>query len=551
MADMRRFLDFTGLGIYDAKIKDVISTGDAQALAEAKKYFDDNKGLFEVAGAVATAREALEKAIAAVEAKVDAITDGENIDSFADVEAALAGKQAVGDYATKAEAQAMADGKDEAIAAAQKAADDAQADINAYKTTNDEAIADLEAYVGTLPEGTTAASVVDYVNVKTAGIATDAALEELNNQVSGLQTTVQGIAGNYLKDTDKTELAGDIADVQAAVEAEAATARAAEEANAAAIKAISDNYLKAADKTELQGNIDAVNTAVERLTNGVSADEIDGVNDLIEYVKEHRDNEVVAMLKDISDNASAIEGVAGRMDTAEGKITAVEGAVATKVEKSVYDEKIAALEGADSGLDTRLQAVEAKFGNGEGNVEAQIEAAKTAAIEAAAADAASKDAALKTEIETAYKKYADDEDAKIESRVGALETASDTHALKSDVEALSGKVTTAEGKIGNLETEMEAVKGTVATKAESADLTALSNKVTTAEGKITTLEGEMDAVEGRLDDAEEAIEGKVAQGDFDNLATRVGTAETNIAANTTALAKFVEITETEINSLFA
>ena len=41
---------------------------------------------------------------------------------------ALDGKQAVGDYATKAEAQAMADGKDEAIAAAKKSGDDAMAE---------------------------------------------------------------------------------------------------------------------------------------------------------------------------------------------------------------------------------------------------------------------------------------------------------------------------------------------------------------------------------------------------------------------------------------
>ena len=49
---------------------------------------------------------------------------------------------------------------------------------------------------------------------------------------------------------------------------------------------------------------------------------------------------------------------------------------------------------------------------------------------AAAADAASKDAALKTEIETAYKKYADEEDAKIELRVDALEADTHTHGNK-------------------------------------------------------------------------------------------------------------------------
>lgn len=65
----------------------------------------------------------------------------------------------------------------------------------------------LEALVGKLPEGTTAKDVVDYVNIKTAGIATDAALEELQNQLNGAQDAIDAIEADYLKATDKTELA--------------------------------------------------------------------------------------------------------------------------------------------------------------------------------------------------------------------------------------------------------------------------------------------------------------------------------------------------------
>lgn len=550
MADMRRFLDFTGLGIYDEKIKAVISSGDAQALADAKKYFEDNKGLFEAAGTVSTAREALEKAIAAVDAKVDAITDGESIDSFADVEAALAGKQAAGDYATKAEAQAMADGKDEAIAAAKKAGDDAQADIDAYKVSNDEAIADLTAYVGTIPEGATATDVVGYVIEKTTGIASQGAMTELTNRVGTVEGKVATIEGDYLKATDKNELAGDIAEVQAAVEDEADRASKAEQALAADIKAISDDYLKAADKNELQGNINTLTGVVETLRDGIDADKVDGVKDLIDYVEKHG-SVVTGMQGNIAQNAEDIASVSDKVTTTEGNIATLQGDVAKKVDQTAYDEKIAALEGADSDLSDRIDTLEGKFGGEDGSVEDMIADAKAEAIATAGTNADAKDAALKTEIETAYKKYVTEEDAKIVSRVDALETASATHALKSEVEAVAGRVTTVEGKVGTLETEMDAVQGAVATKAESADLTTLAGRVTTAEGKITTLEGEMDAVEGRLDDAEEAIEGKVSQGDFDTLATRVGTAETNIAANAAALAKFTEITETEINSLFA
>lgn len=82
------------------------------------------------------------------------------------------------------------------------------------------------------------------------------------------------------------------------------------------VNTIMGDYLKAEDKTELQGNIDTVSAAVERLTNGVSAEEIDGVNDLINYVKEHGP-EVEQMQKDIAANAKAITDEVGRADTAE------------------------------------------------------------------------------------------------------------------------------------------------------------------------------------------------------------------------------------------
>lgn len=55
------------------------------------------------------------------------------IDDVTGLQDALDGKQAAGDYATKTEAQAMADGKDEAIAAAKKAGDDAAAALDTYK----------------------------------------------------------------------------------------------------------------------------------------------------------------------------------------------------------------------------------------------------------------------------------------------------------------------------------------------------------------------------------------------------------------------------------
>lgn len=122
---------------FTAWVKELISTegaydvkgAAAQALADAKAYTDALAN-----GAVKSNTDA-----------ISAIKDGTTIDSFKDVETALAGKQAAGDYATKTEAKGYADAKDTAIAEAKKAGDDAQSALNAYKTSNDEALAGVKA----------------------------------------------------------------------------------------------------------------------------------------------------------------------------------------------------------------------------------------------------------------------------------------------------------------------------------------------------------------------------------------------------------------------
>ena len=446
MANTKKYISLDKLDLYDEKIKGVISAGDAAALKSAKDYADGLASNYDAAGSAASAL---------------------------------------------ADAKTYADGKDAAIQAAQKAADDAAA---AAGVADGKAVAAqgevdaLEAYVGTFTHDT-AKSVVEYINAKTDGIATSGNLEALGARVTTVEGKVATIEGDYLKASDKTELEGKIGEANTAVATEQARAEGEEAKLSGRIKAIEDDYLKAADKEELQGNIDTVSGALERLTNGVSADEIDGVNDLINYVKEHGP-EVTGMQEDIAENAEAISGVAGRMDTAEGKITAVEGAVATKAEKSYVDEQVQALQGVDASQNEKIAALEAKF-TGDGSVEDMIADAKQEAIDAAASAADTKDEAVLA----AAKKYADDEDAKIEERVGALEAASGTHALASDLTALTGRVETAEGEIDTLQGEMDAVEAlaaankaaheanaaAIALKADATALTAVSDRVTTLE----------------------------------------------------------------------
>lgn len=228
---------------------------------------------------------------------------------------------------------------------------------------------DLETLVGVLPEGTTAKDVVDYINIKTTGIATDAALTELQGKV----TEAQG-----------------------------------------AIDAIEADYLKAADKTELQGNINTLTGVVETLRDGIDADKVDGVKDLIAYVEAHGP-EVTGMKDDIKANADAIAALQaedilldGRLDVLEAKFGEGEGSVADQIS----DAKQAAIDAAAADATSKANAAEA---NAKAHAETKATEAKDAAIAAAATDATTKANAAQAAAEATAKAYADTEIAKIQA----------------------------------------------------------------------------------------------------------------------------------------
>lgn len=77
-------------------------------------------------------------------------------------------------------------------------------EVRGFIGDNAKAIEDLEKYVGTIPASATATDIVAYVQEKTAGIATDAALEELTGRVADLET-------ESAKHAIKTEVEGALA----------------------------------------------------------------------------------------------------------------------------------------------------------------------------------------------------------------------------------------------------------------------------------------------------------------------------------------------------
>lgn len=434
MANTKKYISLDKLSLYDEKIKKVISDGDAAALASAKSYADGLAVNYEKAGAVATAQEALQGNIDAVEVKADA---------------------------------------------AQAAADKAQGEVDA-----------LETYVGTIPSTATATDIVGYVQEKTSGIATDTALTELTGRVAQAETDIDAIQADYLKAADKEELNDLIA-------AEAETARAAEKANADAVAAIQADYLKAADKEELQGNIDTAQAAAEAAQADIDAfmasaevgeAAVDTLREIQSYITS--DGEAAAtMTANISANASAIEAVEGRMDTAEGKITTLEGEMDT-AQESIANLQAAIADGGS--VDTRIDALEAAVGES-GSVAEDIATAKDEAIAAAAEDATTKAGTAESNAKT----YADGLNTSMNTRVEALEAIDHDHSNKAELDLIAtgdkakwdaaaaiahehGNKTVLDGITAEKVTAWDAAEGNAKTYADGLN-TAMDTRVATLE----------------------------------------------------------------------
>ena len=413
---------------------------------------------------------------AAVKVNTDAIAtikNGEILDNFKEVEEALAGKQAAGNYSVEGHKHEIADvnGLSDAIADAKKAGTDAATAASEAAAAAAAAQADadaLELLVGDTKvedQISTAITNLDLANNYDAKGAADAAETAakghadslntaMNTRVEALEaidhdhtnkTVLDGITAEKVAAWDAAEQnAKDHADdldeamdlrvkaieakfgegegnvesqIEAAVAAEANTRDDADkalqaliEANdadilalqglvgdtkvenaiAAAVKveedrakgveggletrlaAVEGDYLKGADKTELEGKITANASAIELLTNGVSAEEVDGVNDLIQYVKDHG-TEVTGMKDDIKANADAI-GKATEGDVAGTglykRIEDAEDAIALKAAQAdleALDERVEAVEGD---LNTETTGLKARMTQAETDIDA-------------------------------------------------------------------------------------------------------------------------------------------------------------------------------------
>lgn len=236
MPNTKKYVSLAKLGLYDEKIKKYLADADAVVLDSAKGYADGLATNYDAAGTAKTkADAALAEAQSYADAKVKAladgtvadntaaigaIKDGTTIDSFADVETALAGKQATGDYATKTEAKGYADAKDGAIAAAKAAGDGAKAvadqntlDIAAinhaetgilaqaksFATTEDakvqQSVDALAGKVGTVADGKTVMGIIAEIQENAYDDT------EIQDKIDGVSAKVDTLVGD---DTGKS-----------------------------------------------------------------------------------------------------------------------------------------------------------------------------------------------------------------------------------------------------------------------------------------------------------------------------------------------------------
>lgn len=407
-------------GKLDASTFNTFKTENTAAIATAKSE-----------AISAAAEDATEKVNAltaeggAVKANTDAIAaikDGTTIDSFADVETALAGKQAAGDYATKAEAQGYANAKDSAIAAAKQAGDNARA--YAEGVAGD--LSDFESEVASTYE-----TKIDAAGKLTEAKGyTDTEVSKVSTAVANEKTRAEGVEAGLRTDVD----------------------------------AIKDDYLKAADKQALQTQIDTIMNNPD--TEGV----INSITEFTQYIEDHGEiadgfrTDIDKNKEDIAANAQAIADEAQRAKDEEASLLAkintldTNGATQSELNEAVstLEGKISAAQTAAEGnaktyTDGEIDKVEEALSTQNTTLVSAIATAKQGAIDAAAADATTKAGTAETNAKT----YADTVagTAKTEAIAAAAEDAAKKYE----------KIGVAQGLVNELEGELAAIAKTGST----------------------------------------------------------------------------------------
>ena len=467
---------------------------NATAAANAQKAADDAQDAVDtLAETHATDKAALEGAIA-LKANAADVYDKDAIDGKVDtINGAIDLKANAADVYTKDDVDGMVND----LEAADLAINNLIGDVSEGKTVV-EMIADA---------GDVAAGEVERLE-GLIGDNADAIAQEVTNRGTAISDLKEELEGKIDVKADQT-----------ALDAEVQRATGVEGGFETRIKAIEDDYLKAADKTELQGNIDTLTGVVETLRDGVDAEKVDGVIDLINYVEEHG-AEVTGMKEDIADNAQAIVDEAARASGAEealgGRIDTLSGVVegkAAQADLEGLDDRVEVAEGKITTLEGEMDAIEGRATTLEGKVanletasathatkdelqavsdvaEAAVTVEEMKAAISAAGHASQTD--LAAHIDDAVKHITADEraawnaaekNAKDHSDAN-LETAK-AYADQAELDAIAAAKTETESQV--------AAEAAIARAAEQANATAISNEATAREQAVAGVQGDLDA----------------------------------------------------------
>ena len=493
----KKYVSFEKLGLYDEKIKKVISDSDANVLIQAKAYSDSKDSQFDAAGSAATVQGNLETEIARAKAA------------------------------------------EEANAAAAKKAQD-EVDALELVVETKAAQSDLDALAGKVGEVPADQTVMGIIENIQENAYDDTAIQ-------------QAVAGLEASKADKTKVAEDIAsaksELQGKIDLKAA------QSDLDAVSAVANAAAKATDlEAEVnrakgeEARIEGLVTAEKERAEDVEADfetriaametfwdvteDSDGVINKLKEIQDYiagDESGAAEMLENIQANTQAI----GAMDTAykaadatlQGNIDALAGTVAGKAAQADLEALEERVETAEGDIDKNAEdiaALQAKFGDGEGSVKDMID------------DAVAAEAELRV---------AGDEAAEA-SAAAALKAAQDAQKTADEAKSAAG---VAQG-------EVDALEEVVATKAAASDLTALEERVETAEGEIDTLQSEMDAVEALAAANKAAHEANAAaiakKADQTALQAEIERATAAEEALGARIDEFVEVSQEEIESLF-
>ena len=325
-------------GNYDAK--GAAATAESNAKAYAKEYADGLAGNYDAKG---TAAQALTDAKAYTDSEMDRLVGDETVGT--QITNAITALDLANTYDAKGAAAAV-DAKltthASEAAAAYETKTDASAKLTEAKGYTDTEVAKvqdevdaLETYVGTIPDGYTETNVVAYINKKaeeTLNAASGGSSESAASVLGALNTYKAENDPKVQANTDAIaeleELVGDekVSDaIAAAVKVEKERAEGIEGGLETRLAAVEANYATDADVEGLQTQINTI------MNNPDAEGAINSINEFTQYVAEH---------------GTIAEGM--RTDINKNKDD-----IAAEVTRAT---------GVESGLDTRLQAVEAAVG---------------------------------------------------------------------------------------------------------------------------------------------------------------------------------------------